>query len=71
MKGRIEIDRELCKGCSYCVSACPGGILALDSEFNASGYYPARIIDPDRCTGCALCAEVCPDVAILVWREEG
>ena len=26
MKGKIEVDSELCKGCEFCVSVCPGGI---------------------------------------------
>jgi len=69
MKGRIEIDRELCKGCNYCIIACPKGIIEMDSEFNKAGYYPVRLADPDECTGCKLCAEVCPEVAIMVWRD--
>ncbi len=70
MKGKIEIDRQLCKGCGYCVITCPKGIIVIDGEFNSQGYYPAKVANPDGCTGCALCAQVCPDVAIEVWREE-
>ncbi|VAX33258.1 hypothetical protein MNBD_NITROSPIRAE02-1700 [hydrothermal vent metagenome] len=69
MKGRVEIDRELCKGCNYCVITCPKGIIETDSGFNKAGYYPVRLTDPDKCTGCVLCAEVCPELAIMVWRE--
>ncbi|HEB74784.1 MAG TPA: ferredoxin family protein [Nitrospirae bacterium] len=69
MKGRVEIDRELCKGCGYCVIACPKRIIGTDSEFNKAGYYPVRLTRPEACTGCMLCAEVCPEVAIMVWRE--
>jgi 2-oxoglutarate ferredoxin oxidoreductase subunit delta len=69
MKGKIEIDSSLCKGCTFCIIACPKEILSLDEKFNKSGYYPAKVLKADRCTGCALCAEVCPEIAIMVWRE--
>ncbi|NOZ25711.1 MAG: ferredoxin family protein [Nitrospirae bacterium] len=69
MKGKVEIDRELCKGCGYCVIACPKGMIVADTEFNRAGYYPVRLTEPDACTGCMLCAEICPEVAIMVWRD--
>lgn len=70
MKGRIEIDRQLCKGCGYCVITCPKKVIAIDGEFNSQGYYPAVVVKPEECTGCALCAQICPDIAIMVFREE-
>jgi 2-oxoglutarate ferredoxin oxidoreductase subunit delta len=71
MKGKIEIDRELCKGCKYCVLSCPKGVIVMDSEFNKSGYFPAKVKDIERCNGCALCAQMCPEIAVSVWRENG
>lgn len=71
MKGKIAIDRELCKGCKYCVLSCPNGVIEMDGEFNRSGYFPARVEDMEKCNGCALCAQMCPEIAIVVWREEG
>ncbi len=68
--GRIEIDRERCKGCGYCISTCPKGSISFDEQFNSSGYFPAVFANPESCTGCAMCAHVCPDIAIEVWREE-
>jgi 2-oxoglutarate ferredoxin oxidoreductase subunit delta len=68
VKGKIEIDREACKGCGYCVEACPMKVIALDSQFNELGFYPAAPVHPEKCTGCALCAHVCPDIAIEVWK---
>lgn len=70
MKGKISIDRELCKGCKYCMLACPKGVIAIDTEFNSSGYFPAKAEDMEKCNGCALCAQMCPEIAISVWREE-
>lgn len=68
-KGRITIDRELCKGCRYCVVSCPEKALSIENLFNELGYFPAFFEYPDRCTGCAICAQICPDIAIEVWRE--
>lgn len=69
-KGRISIERELCKGCTYCILSCPKGVIGIDGEFNKNGYFPARVCEPDACTGCTLCAQMCPEIAIMVWREE-
>ncbi len=70
MTGKIEIDRELCKGCKYCLLSCPKGVIAMDTEFNRSGYFPAKVEDGENGTGCALCAQICPEIAIAVWRDE-
>jgi 2-oxoglutarate ferredoxin oxidoreductase subunit delta len=70
MKGKITIDRERCKGCKYCVLACPKGVIVIDAEFNCSGYFPAKAEYMAQCTGCALCAQMCPEIAIQVWIEE-
>jgi 2-oxoglutarate ferredoxin oxidoreductase subunit delta len=68
--GKIEIDREACKGCGYCIEACPKGVIILDKQFNSQGFYPAVPAHPGECTGCAICAHVCPDIAIEVWKDE-
>lgn len=69
MKGTVAISRDLCKGCKYCVLSCPEGVLAIDREFNANGYFTAKAEHPGKCTGCAICAQICPDIAIEVWKE--
>lgn len=69
MKGRITIDRELCKGCKYCLLFCPKGVIEMENEFNMGGYFPAKAEHLDKCSGCALCAQMCPEIAIEVWRE--
>jgi 2-oxoglutarate ferredoxin oxidoreductase subunit delta len=67
-KGKLEIDRERCKGCHLCVSACPTKVLAPDEEPNSWGYYPVKAADPDKCIACGNCYAVCPDVAITVYK---
>lgn len=74
-KGKITIDRELCKGCYLCISVCPDNLIIISDELNQMGYYPAEFTEENgkeediKCTGCATCALVCPDVAIEVYRE--
>lgn len=69
-KGVIAINRELCKGCAYCVDACPTHSIEVDKRFNSMGCFPALFLGNGACTGCALCAQVCPEVAIEVWRDD-
>ncbi len=70
MEGKILIDRELCKGCGYCITACPKGLIVFEKDFNEMGYHTAASKDNGRCNGCGYCAVVCPDIAIEVWRED-
>jgi 2-oxoglutarate ferredoxin oxidoreductase subunit delta len=69
MKGYIEINQGLCKGCEICISFCPKGIIILSDKLNAGGYLTVVLNDNGECTGCAICAVVCPEVAIEVYRD--
>lgn len=66
-RSRVVVDREICKGCSLCVSVCPQKNLALSESMNRSGYHPVEFsyhgLKGD-CTACGLCYWVCPDFAI-------
>jgi 2-oxoglutarate ferredoxin oxidoreductase subunit delta len=70
-KGRVEIDRERCKGCHLCVRACPTKVLAPSDSPNSWGYYPSTAASPEKCIACGNCYSVCPDVAITVFKLEG
>ncbi len=73
-KGKIEIDREKCKGCHLCVAFCPNQCIQVSKDINSKGYYPADFKPEeaaegkDGCSGCAMCAVMCPDLAIEVYR---
>ncbi|MCL2176091.1 MAG: 4Fe-4S binding protein [Treponema sp.] len=69
-KGKITIDREMCKGCMLCIRACPVKVLEEDSEMNSSGSHPAKAVNMDKCIACGNCYEVCPDVCIEVYEVE-
>ncbi len=69
VKGWIEVNEVLCKGCDLCVDACPKDVLILDMErLTRKGYHPAHLYT-EGCTGCVICAVVCPEAAITVYRE--
>ena len=65
---KIQINRERCKGCGYCIEVCPNKVLGWDSAINKRGIKPAIVIYPGKCTGCSMCAYMCPDICIEVWR---
>ncbi|MDR2435527.1 MAG: 4Fe-4S dicluster domain-containing protein [Treponema sp.] len=67
-RGKVEIDRELCKGCFLCIRACPMKVLEADSEPNNSGSYPSKAAHVEKCIACGNCYEVCPDVCIVVFE---
>lgn len=65
----IIIDETRCKGCGFCIDACPRNLISLSGTPNSLGFTVAVFANPEACTGCTLCAEMCPDVAITVFRE--
>ncbi len=65
---RIEIDVDRCKGCEFCIEACPQKILRLMEGFNRIGVRAVEIFEPDKCTGCTFCAIMCPDLVIEVFK---
>jgi 2-oxoglutarate ferredoxin oxidoreductase subunit delta len=68
-KGRVVINRELCKGCYLCIRACPLKVLVKDREPNSTGTYPSKP-EGEKCIACGSCWEVCPDVCIEVFEVE-
>ena len=52
---KVTFEKDLCKGCGLCVTACPKWILSLSKdEINAKGHHPAQIDDQDKCIACAF-----------------
>ncbi|MDR0402321.1 MAG: ferredoxin family protein [Treponema sp.] len=69
-KGKVVIDRELCKGCCLCVRACPVKVLEKETTPNSQGSYPSIPARPENCVACGNCYQVCPDVCIEVYELE-
>ena len=68
MAKRIKINTALCKGCGYCVAACPKKALSLSEEFNPAGYNFA-VVNADECVGCGTCYTVCPDYVYTIIED--
>lgn len=66
----IEIDSEICKGCSLCIPDCPKNVIGTGDSFNAKGWHYAVPLRNEDCIGCKICAALCPDSAIKVWKED-
>ncbi len=69
-KGKIHIEKDMCKGCAFCVEYCPKDVLELSEEFNVKGYHPPVVIKEDDCLYCQLCETICPEFAIFVTLKE-
>ncbi len=63
----ITFERDRCKGCGLCVTACPKKIVAMDEgNLNVKGFAPAFVTDVDKCISCCFCATICPDTVITI-----
>lgn len=65
---KVEISKESCKSCGYCVKFCPKGVLAIGKDVNMKGYQYVVAEKMDLCIGCKMCASICPDAAIEVYK---
>lgn len=65
---KIEIEKEYCKCCMFCVEACPKKVIGISKDVNAKGYQYAVALKPEDCVGCAICATICPDAVIEVYK---
>ena len=45
---KVTFDKDLCKGCGLCVTACPKKIVALSDDLNKRGYHPAEVKEQDK-----------------------
>lgn len=67
---KIAYDSTRCKGCYFCMAACPHKAISITETSNKKGY---RIVafNQATCKACGLCYMMCPDYAITVYKEGG
>lgn len=65
---KIDIDKQLCKGCGLCITVCPAKALSAGTERNGMGYLIPSA-NNEACKGCDTCALTCPDMAITVTKN--
>lgn len=57
---KVYTDVVRCKGCGYCINACPRQAISLSGHINEKGYETVQI-DESKCIACGICYTVCPD----------
>ena len=66
---KIEIDKEKCKGCGFCILYCKKACIKQDPVINKKGIHPVKFVEGDgKCTACSFCAIICPEVCITVYK---
>ena len=63
-KTKIEVNKDLCKGCGICVAFCQKKVLELDEQDKAVA------VRPEDCNACTLCELRCPDMALEIKGNE-
>ena len=59
-KEKVYTNPVRCKGCGYCMNACPQEAIRESGHVNAKGYNTVEV-DAEKCVVCGMCYRVCPD----------
>lgn len=60
MLEKVYTDVTRCKGCGYCIEACPRNAISVSNHINENGYN-VICIDESKCVVCGMCYKMCPD----------
>ncbi len=67
LRGKPEINPDLCIGCGACAQACPPNAITVSTDYD-EGVRRVRIFY-GRCIYCGRCWEVCPEGAIRLTND--
>lgn len=62
----LHIDTSRCKGCGFCIEACPKNALEFSGYINAKGNDTVAV-DKELCIQCGSCYKVCPDYVFEIY----
>ena len=65
-KPRVKVDEDYCRGCLYCVSACPREGKVLRAR-KVGREVRAKAEHPEPCVGCGRCVNACPTHSISIY----
>ena len=57
---KVYYNPVRCKGCGYCINACPKKAISVSAYVNTKGSS-AIVVDDEKCIVCGICYRVCPD----------
>jgi len=64
---KVNINKDRCKGCQFCIVYCPKGLLKKPTKLNKLGVHPVIFTGEDEaCIGCGFCVIMCPDCCIEI-----
>lgn len=70
----VLVNMERCKGCDFCVKACPFHLLALGKEINSKAYLFIVFKDSEDirrvCNACNACTLMCPEAALEILPKQ-
>lgn len=67
LRGRVEIDPELCLGCGTCAHVCAAGAINISKFADGSGFEIT--VWRNSCCLCAQCRHYCPTKAVTLSND--
>jgi NAD-dependent dihydropyrimidine dehydrogenase PreA subunit len=60
-RGKIQLNKEACSGCTMCFQVCPRGVFDIDLA-----VHKAQLIHPEKCVNCTACVHRCPEQCLTI-----